>query len=111
MERDKLLHDLIVDSLKDKFAGAYKEIEVNPAGSPDMVLGNHGLTLAIVEVETGRSITQEKAAKWKEMSQSGSKLILMVPANLKVRVMELLWKSGIADRVGVGSYEILIKMP
>jgi hypothetical protein len=45
------------------------------------------------------------------MTQSESKLILMVPANSKVRVMELLWKSGIADKVGVGSYEIVIKMP
>ncbi len=111
MERDKLLHDLIVDRLRDKFSGGYKEIKVNEGGRPDMVLGNHGLTLAVVEVETERSITNEKAEEWKELTQSGSKLILMVPRNAKVKVMEILWKSGIADRVGVGSYEIVINMP
>jgi hypothetical protein len=111
MEKDKLLHDLIVDRLRDKFSGGYKDIRINPAGSPDIVLGNHGLTLAVVEVETDKSITSEKAEEWTKMTQSGSKLVLMVPANSKVRVMELLWKSGIADRVGVGSYEIVIKMP
>lgn len=111
MERDKLLHDLIIARLAEKFSGSYKEIEMNPAGSPDMVLGNHGLTLAVVEVETERSITDEKAKGWKEMSQSGSKLILMVPKNAKVRVMEHLWSLGIADRVSVGSYEIVINMP
>jgi hypothetical protein len=111
MEKDKLMHDLIVDRLRDKFSSGYKEIKIKAEGSPDIVLGNHGITLAVVEVETDKSITPEKAEEWKEMTQSGSKLILMVPANSKVKVMELLWKSGIADRVGVGSYEIVIKMP
>lgn len=111
MERDKLLHDLIVDRLRDKFSGGYRDIEVNAGGSPDMVIGNHGLTLAVVEVETERSITDQKAEGWKDMLNSGSKLILVVPRSAKVRVMERLWKLGIADRVGVGSYEIVINMP
>lgn len=111
MESEKLLHDLIVDRLRAKFAGQYKEIKINSGGNPDLVLANHGLTLAVVQVETEGSITAEKAEKWKEMARSGSKLILMVPKNAKVKVLELLWKSGIADRVGVGSYEIMISMP
>jgi hypothetical protein len=45
------------------------------------------------------------------MASTGQKLILMVPKNTKVRAMELLWQEGIADRVGVGSYEIAITMP
>ncbi len=111
MESEKLMHDLIVDRLRVKFSAQYKEIKVNEGGGPDMVLANHGLTLAVVEVETESTITPEKAERWKELTGSGSKLILMVPKNAKVRAMELLWKSGIADRVGVGSYEIAITMP
>ncbi len=111
MDNEKLIHDLIVGRLKGKFSGEYKEIKVNPEGNPDIVLANHGLTLAVVEVETERSITPEKAEKWKEMAQSGTKLILMVPKNAKVKATELLWQKGIMDRVGVGSYEIVINMP
>lgn len=111
MEKDRLLHDLIVDRLREKFSGGYKEIKINEEGRPDLILGNHGLTLAVVEVETQGSITNEKAEDWKEMTKSGTKLILMVPRSSKVKVTELLWKSGIADRVGVGSYEIVINMP
>jgi hypothetical protein len=111
MESEKLLHDLIVDRLKRKFSAQYREIEVNEGGAPDRVLANHGIALAVVEVETERTITKEKAAKWKEMAGTGQKLILMVPKNAKVKAMELLWKEGIADRVGVGSYEIAITMP
>lgn len=110
MNNEKLLHDLIVDYLKQKLSKEYKEIKVNPAGDPDLILSNHGLVLALLEVETGSSITQ-KAGKWKEMTQAGSKLILMVPKNAKAKVMELLWQKGIADRVSVGSYEIAVNMP
>ena len=111
MDNDKLMHDLIVDRLRGRFAREYNEIKVNEEGGPDIVLANHGLTIAIVEVETDRSITSEKAAKWKEMANSGSRLILVVPKAAKVRAMELLWKEGIAERVGVGSYDIVITMP
>jgi len=111
MEHEKLMHDLIVSRLKGKFAGLYKEITINSDGNPDLVLSSHGLTLAVVQVETDTGITPERAEKWKELAQSGSKLILMVPKNAKAKVMDLLWKSGIADKVGVGSYEIAIHMP
>lgn len=111
MDSEKLLHDLIVDYLKQRLSREYREIDVNPSGNPDLTLSNHGLVLAMLEVETEGSITSEKAEKWKEMLQAGSKLILMVPKNSKVKVTELLWNKGIADRVSVGTYEIAINMP
>ncbi len=111
MDNEKLMHDLIVERLRGKFSKEYGEMRVNADGGPDIILANHGLTVALVEVETDRSITREKAARWKEMAESGSRLILMVPKAAKVRAMELLWKEGIADRVGLGSYEIVISMP
>ncbi len=111
MDNEKLMHDLIVDRLRGKYSKDYRDIKVNSAGDPDIVLANHGLTIAVVTVETESGITPERAKKWKEMTQTGSKLILMVPQGAKVKTMELLWQQGIADRVGVGSYEIKITMP
>jgi hypothetical protein len=111
MDSEKLLHDLIVDYLRQKLSKEYKEIKVNPAGNPDIILANHGLVLAIIEVETESSVTPEKAEEWKTMSGQGSKLILMVSKNSKAKVTELLWQKGIADKVSVGTYEILVNMP
>jgi hypothetical protein len=111
MDNEALMHALIIDRLRGKFAREYEEIRVNTEGDPDIVLTNHGLTIAIVEVETENSITPEKAKIWQALMQSGSKLILMVPHNSKVKTMELLWQQGIAAKVGVGSYEIKITMP
>jgi len=111
MQNEKLTHDLIVDHMKNRLSRDYREISVNPQGSPDIILGNHGLVLANVEVETESSINPAKADEWKVMVEQGVKLVLMVPKHSKVKVTELLWEKGIMDRVGVGSYEISINMP
>lgn len=111
MDDERLLHDLIVNHMKMKLSREYREIKANPSGSPDLILANHGLVLAVVEVETENSITPEKAEEWKTMAQPGTKLILMVPKSAKVKTMEMLWQKGIAERVGVGSYEIALNMP
>ena len=111
MQNEKLVHDLIVDHLRQKLGREYKEVTVNPERNPDMVLANHGLVLANVDVETDNTITPDKAAEWKILAQPGTKLILMVPRNAKAKVTELLWQQGIMDKVSVGSYEIVINMP
>jgi len=111
MDNEQLIHDLIIDNLRHRFRREYSEIRVNPEGNPDLVLSNHGLVLAVVEVETESSITAEKARRWKDLAQPGTKLIIMVPKNGRVKVMEMLWQQGIADRVGVGTYDIAINMP
>ncbi len=111
VENENIIHGVIVDHLRQRLAREYREIKVNPPGDPDLILGNHGLVLAAVEVETEKSMTPEKAEKWRIMAQSGTKLILMVPRHSKAKVTEILWQKGIADKVSVGSYEIVISMP
>ncbi|MDX9715076.1 MAG: hypothetical protein RBT37_06585 [Dissulfurispiraceae bacterium] len=111
MDRENLVHDLIVEHMRQKLSKDYSSITLNPEGSPDLSLHNHGLTMALVEVETESSITRQKADIWKDLASSGSKLIIMVPRSSKVRATELLWDKGIMDKVSVGSYEIVINMP
>lgn len=111
MNNEKLVHDLVVDHMRQKLSREYGEIKINPEGNPDMTLANHGLVLAAVEVETESSITAQKALEWKSISQSGVKLILMVPKHARVKVTELLWQNGLASNVAVGTYDISITMP
>jgi len=120
MDNDKLIHDWLVTYLKQRLSRDYKDININLEGErknefkghyPDLILGNHGMVLAVMEVETEKSITPEKADEWKALSELGIKLILMVPGALKAKVVDLLWKRGIADKVAVGNYEINVRMP
>lgn len=119
MKNEKLIHDWMVSYLKDRLSRDYSDVKINIEDKkneykghyPDLILGNHGHVLALVEVETDVSITPEKADEWKTLTGIGVKLILMVPKTSKAKVVDLLWKKGMADKVSVGSYELTVSMP
>lgn len=119
MKNEKLIHNWMVSHLKEKLSREYDEIKINLEGEknefkgfyPDVILSNHGMVLAIMEVETGGSITPEKAEQWKTLSGLGAKLVLMVPKFTKAKVIDLLWKQGLAGKASVGTYEINVSMP
>ncbi len=119
MNNEKLIHDWMVSHLKQRLRKNYDEIRINLGEEknefnghhPDVIMGNHGMVVAIMEVETEGSITEERAGMWKTLSGLGAKLILMVPKVSKAKVIDLLWKQGLADKASVGSYEISVSMP
>lgn len=120
MDYGNLIHEMMLEHLRKQLGRDYKEIGINRPGEkkveykghyPDMVLGNYGMVLAILEVETAESISEKKAADWETLSRLGVKLILMVPKNMKVRVTDLLWAKGIMDKASIGTYEIVVNMP
>ncbi len=119
MDDERLIHDWLVRTLKARLSREYKEIRDNLGGEknefngcyPDLILGNHGLVLAVVEVETEHTIDREKVSQWKALSESGTKLILMLPKKSVKAVTELLWEASMADRVSIGTYDIIISMP
>lgn len=120
MQDEKLIHNWLVSYLRQKLSRDYDEIKVNQDGGkkneykghyPDLILENHGLVLAVMEVETENSITPEKGDEWKAVAGLGVKLIVMVPKALKTKTLDLLWSKGIADKTSIGNYEIKINMP
>lgn len=108
---EKLTHQAILEHLKKRLSAEYREIKINNNGNPDLILANHGFTVAYVQVETASSITAEKAEIWSNLIKDGTKLIIMVPKEEKVKMMNILWDKGLTDKVSVGTYEITIKMP
>ena len=120
MQNGDLIHDWMIDYLQKKLSRDYDVIKVNFAEDrsnefnghyPDLVLENHGLVLAVMEVETEQTVSDKKAEEWKIMAGLGAKLILMVPKKIKPRVLDILWKSGLAGKASVGSYEMSVQMP
>ena len=120
MMNEQIFHDWMVTYLKERLRRDYNDVRMNVGDSrendfkgafPDLILGNHGLVLAIMEVETEGSVNEKKAGEWKKMASLGAKLILMVPRTSKAKVLDLLWKQGIADKASVGSYDLNITMP
>lgn len=119
MTKDEFFHDWLISYLQQRLAKDYKEVRANYRDEqkqefngryPDLILANQGMVLAIMEVETEESITPEQAGHWKELAELGAKLILMIPNHTRPKVMDLVFQKGLAGKVGVGSYEITIKM-
>jgi hypothetical protein len=120
MEYGDLIHEIILEHLRRRLSRDYKEIGMNRTGEkkaeykghyPDMILGNHGMVLSLLEVETTESISEKVAERWNVLSELGVKLILMVPKDLKVKATELLWAKGMMGKVSMGTYEISVHMP
>ena len=120
MEYGDLLHEMVLEHLKRKLSRDYKEIGVNKKGEkkaeykghyPDMILGNHGMVLALLKLETAGSVFEKEAQEWKKLAGLGTKLILMIPKEMKVRVTDLLWSKGLLDKASIGTYEISVNMP
>ena len=120
MECENLTHEIILEHLRKELSLDYKQIGVNKRGEkkvaykghyPNMILGNHGMTLALLEVGTEDSISEKVIDRWKELAALGVKLIIMVPKNMKVKATEFLWDKGLMGKVSLGTYEITIKMP
>ncbi|UCH44232.1 MAG: hypothetical protein JSV11_07975 [Nitrospiraceae bacterium] len=119
MDNEQLIHDWMVSHLKGRLSRDYNDIRMNLGNEqhefnghhPDLILGNHGIVLALMEVETESTINEKQAANWKTLAGLGAKLILMVPRAYKAKVIDLLWKQGLADKASVGSYELNVSMP
>ncbi len=120
MESERIFHNWLIGHLKGRLSRDYSEININPEGEknrefkgyyPDIILGSHGLVMGIVEIETEKSITPEKAKEWKILSRLGVKLMIIVPEKSKSTVMNLLWNEAIAQDVSIGSYNLTVKMP
>ncbi len=119
-EEDRLIHDLVVNNLKKRLSREFQDIKVNLYGEkkyafkdlyPDLIVSNHGMVILVIEVETESSLSQDKVEIWKKISDTGTKLNVIVPKELKVKATELLWNKGLAGKIGIGTYELSINMP
>ncbi|GIW46468.1 MAG: hypothetical protein KatS3mg078_0345 [Deltaproteobacteria bacterium] len=118
-KNEQLLHDWVIERLKEKYSRMYKEIHVNPGNEknfefkghyPDAVFVNYGQVILIVEVETQETINAEEAQEWKELSELGVQLVLLVPRELQNLAREICWKKGIAAKVKLGSFDVVLSI-
>lgn len=115
---DKFLHDWVIRNLTNKYSKLYTEINVNPGDEknfefngkyPDAVFVNYGQVMQIVEVETGETVNEARIDYWKEMSDLGAQLVVLVPKQSQSIMRDLCWNSGLSAKVKIGTYDVEIK--
>ena len=116
---EQFLHDWVIRKANEKYSRLYSEVHVNPGEEanfdfkgkyPDIVIVNYGQVVQIVEVETRETINKERIPKWKELSELGVKLTLMVPKELQGQARDICWKNGLAAKMNIGSFDVLLNI-
>ena len=115
----KFLHDWVIRNLTNKYEKMFTEINVNPGDEknfefngkyPDAVFINYGQVMQIVEVETEDNVNKERVGYWKEMSELGAQLVILVPKETAKRMRDICFDSGLAAKVKIGTYDVEIKL-
>ena len=116
---EQFLHDWVIRKIKDKYSKIYKEVHTNPGEEknfkfkehyPDIVFVNYGQVVLIAEVETQETINEEEVKEWKELSNLGVQLVLLVPKEVQNTARDICWKNGIAAKIKIGFFDVLLNI-
>ncbi len=116
---EQFLHDWVIRKVKEKYSRIYKEVHTNPGEEknfefkghyPDVVFVNYGQIVLIAEVETEETIGEEEVNEWKELSSLGVQLVLLVPKEVQNNARDICWKSGIAAKVKIGFFDVMLNI-
>lgn len=122
MERsrdEQFLHDWVIGKIGEKYSKLYKEVHTNPGKEknfelkgyyPDVVFVNYGQIVLVAEVETKETINEEEAEEWKDLSNLGVQLVLVVPKEMQNMAREICWKKGIAAKIKIGFFEVALSI-
>ncbi|NIP31687.1 MAG: hypothetical protein GTO02_19540 [Candidatus Dadabacteria bacterium] len=116
---EKFLHDWVIRQIEQKYSREFNEISVNPGEEenfdykgffPDVIFGNYGQVVQLIEVETKSTANKDRIEYWKEISDLGVQLIVLVPVEVQNELRDLFWENGLAAKVKIGTYSVSIKI-
>lgn len=112
---EQFLHDWVIRKVHEKYSRQYSKVHINPGDEknfeyngayPDIIFENYDQIIQIVEVETKETIDEKRAEKWKNLSELGVKLHLLIPKDMQNTVRDICWKSGLVAKVNIGSFDV-----
>jgi len=111
MSVEKHLKEFLIHQIKQKLSRIQQEIQQLENPPPDLKILSYGIVIGYIDIVTEKEILSERIDKWKQLISQGNKLIILIPKDDKLKIMEILWKEGIAEKVSIGNYEINLFMP
>ncbi|MCS7214885.1 MAG: hypothetical protein RMI30_04145 [Thermodesulfovibrio sp.] len=111
MSLEKFLKDFLIFQIKQKLDKIKQEIKRFDNPPPDLVILSYGIVIGYMDIVTEKEISSERINRWKELIYAKNKLIIIIPKEEKLKIMEILWKEGIAEKVSIGTYEVNISLP
>ena len=116
--KDDFLHDWVVQEIKKKYSKEYNEIKINTIDKkinaisnnlyPDIIFGNYGEIVMIVEVETVLEPLESIISHWKELQKTNISLIIFVPKDKLKEARDICWNNQLIERVKVSTFSVEI---
>jgi len=115
---EQLIHDLIIQEVKNRYLKIHKEVHINPGEEknfavqgyyPDIIFGGYGQIIQFIEVETENNLTKERAAYWEKLANLGIPFTILVPKRTQRILTDLLWKSGLMGKVKVATFDFVFE--
>jgi hypothetical protein len=103
MSFEKHLKELLIHQIKQKLKKLNQDIEPLPQPPPDLKILSYGIIIGFIDIITEKEITTDRIDKWKELISQGNKLIIILPKEEKLKIIDTLWKEGLAEKK---TYEI-----
>lgn len=111
MSMEKHLKEFLVFQLKQKLGRIQQQLAPVEKPPPDLKILSYGMVIGYIDIVTEKEIAPERINKWKELLSVGNKLTILLPKEEKLKITEILWKEGIAEKVSIGTYEINLFLP
>lgn len=111
MNEAKILKDFIIQQLRLKLHRIKQDIEPFPSPPPDLKIQSYGITVGYIDIVVEPEVSTQRIEKWKEIVASGEKLILIISKADKLKITELLWREGVAEKISIGTYEFNLLLP
>ncbi|GAB6182952.1 hypothetical protein JCM13991_06930 [Thermodesulfovibrio hydrogeniphilus] len=111
MSMERHLKELLIHHIKQKLIKVKQDLELVQEPPPDLKILSYGMTIGYIDIITEKEINPDRLEKWKQLISDGNKLVILLPKEEKLKITELLWKEGLAEKVSVGTYEISLFLP
>ncbi len=111
MSVEKHLKEFLIHQIKQKLSKIQQEIQQIENPPPDLKILSYGIVIGYIDIVTEKEISSERIAKWKDLISQGNKLTILISKDEKLKIMETLWKEGIAEKVSIANYEINLFLP
>lgn len=111
MNIEKSLKELLIHQIEQRLNKINQKVEPLSETPPEMKILSYGMTIGYIDIVTEKDLKPERIEKWKNLVSKGEKLILLIPKEEKLRIADMLWKEGLAEKVSIGTFEINLFLP
>lgn len=111
MNPSSQLKEILMFQLKQRLSKLKQDLEYVDKPPPDLKITSYGMVIGYIDIVNEKDINPERLNAWNDIIKRGNKLTIIVPKEEKLRITDILWREGLAEKISIGNYEINLFLP